>query len=181
MSEVITKYKNYVQAFLLTSAAVGLVSTMLAAGFVFLSDWGKIPLKVEALQETLTRVEQQIGARDLKVVEILGDNIAVTTRQVKAGEPIWVLFYSRATINCDRDISVRFYSEKERGFYPETRTDHAVRSAVSRQYQPLHIPIKTFEGMPAGLYRYTGEIIPTNCGVYGRQPIPFSEVFEIVE
>lgn len=185
MSEIVKKYNTYVQAFLLTVAGIGGLATLATGLFLFLSEWHSFPSKVEAntvqlqlLQEQIAQFEARRG--DFNVIDLLPSGIAVLTEEVVAGEPIWIAFWSRANIDCDRNIRVRFFNEQTRAFHFQERSDRAIRSAVSEQYQLLVIPIRTFDDMPPGNYRYAASIEPEDCGVYREQQLPLSERFRVV-
>ncbi len=185
MSEAIKRYNTYVQAFLLTVAGVGGLVTLATGLFVFLSEWRNFPSKVEANTEQLQLLQEQIAAfenrtGDFNVIDILPSGISVLTQEVVAGEPIWVAFWSRANIDCERHIRIQFLNEQDRSFHFEERTDRAVKSAVSDDFQLLIIPIRTFESMSPGTYRYAPTVEPIDCGVYRAQQLPLSERFTVI-
>ncbi len=116
-----------------------------------------------------------------RIIEYLGTPL-VTTTMVKAGEPIHVLLRVRANVNCERTIEYRFWNATENKWHPGVFTSAAVRSAVSDSFQILPVPIVTPDDLEVGhKYSYVADVLPKECGVYGRQQIGPSTLFRVVE
>lgn len=189
MSEEETSYKATVQSILITFGLITALATSITWAFNQWSRWYDIPDRVDNLSANITSLESSISSlqetlltvsRGTDPVDVLGE-LRVVEEEVRAGEPIHVVFHARANVSCERTIEVRFFSYERRSYIAGIRIDPAVRASFSQDYQLLVIPIKTFPGMSPGKYSYQAEAVFENCGGFRRQTFALSSPFWIIE
>lgn len=184
MSEEEHDYGLIIRNVLSTIALIGAIGGVFIWTFTQWSKWSNIPEQVTELTIQIASLTEAISRNtntDFFIVDILGGHIKVLNPEIQAGEDIYIAFYSRAKVDCERRILVRFFHHESRTFFRGQRLDPAVRSPVSEDYALLVIPIKTFDDMPEGTYSYAPEVVPGNCGPYERQTLPMSTPFKVTK
>lgn len=178
----IETYKNVIQGLLVTAAFVAALGSAATWAFTTWSEFSTLPEDVQELSREVQSLNAAVRStqEDFDVIDLLPGSLHVLTREVEPGGTIWVGMYVRANTDCDRSIRVRFFSDDTRALHWESEVTPAVRSAVSDDYQLLVIPIRTFESMSPGTYRYAPEVVPHNCGVYTNQTLGISDSFRVI-
>lgn len=134
-----------------------------------------LPTQIESIIKTINELDERSnGNIKPKTVDTLG--VGLIHKQ--ENNTLTLVYMLKRNVSCEGRINVRFWNV-EGGYFAHSSWTPTIKSAIIGELTPFKIDIPIPETLKNGNYIYAPVLHPIDCGVYGVQVLPPSEIFEV--
>lgn len=147
----------------------------------YVTPYLELPADIAEFRTDLAKFQIQLAeVRVPRIVDFAGIGLIASSKEVRPGDRLLILYNLRRNAGCPTEIEVGFI-DAENGTRIVTHTQRAVQAAVSAEFSPFLLRLTVPTNLPPGRYSYQPRMLPIDCGVYGPYLAALSEIFTVTE